>query len=129
MFSTDKSCFLKGCANEIFNYIKNLKLKNIVFICGDTHLSNQKMIFIFSPKYKSSLYNRFDVYFFYNSWFHVPAQTDEYKRVHKSLDLHSMPCNLQVRDAKKCLKTGAHKIVGPYYFWNCCNHDYVDTFQ
>ena len=35
MFSTDKSCFLNGCANErneIFNYIKNFKLKNIVFI-------------------------------------------------------------------------------------------------
>jgi hypothetical protein len=43
MFSTDKSCFLNGCANErneIFNYIKNFKLKNIVFICGDTHLSD-----------------------------------------------------------------------------------------
>ena len=50
---------------------------------------------IFLSKYKSSLYNHFDVCFSYNSWFGVPVQTAEHKRVHKFPDLHSGPCNLR----------------------------------
>ena len=50
---------------------------------------------IFLSKYKSSLYNHFDVCFSYNSWFGVPVQRAECKRVHKFPDLHSGPCNLR----------------------------------
>ena len=43
MFSTYHTCFLNGCLKErniIFEYIKTLKLKNVVFICGDSHMSD-----------------------------------------------------------------------------------------
>jgi hypothetical protein len=43
MFGDSPGTFAHDCVNEkdtIFNYIKTFRLRNVVFICGDTHLSD-----------------------------------------------------------------------------------------
>ena len=82
---------------------------------------------MFSSKYKSSLYNRFDVCFFYSSWFAARVQTAECKRVHKFPDLRLKPCILRAINADKYLKKGEYKIVHPFHLSSYCTiyYDYI----
>lgn len=82
---------------------------------------------MFSSKYKSSLYNRFDVCFFYSSWFGARLQTAEHRRVHKFPDLHLKPYTRQAASADKYLKKGEHRIVHPFHPLSYCTlyYDYI----
>ena len=93
------------------------------------HKKYKRIKKIILSKYKSSLCNRFGVYFFYNSWFGVLVQTAERKRVRKFLDSHLKLYNRQAASASTFVKKGAHKIVRPFHLLSYYKMNYGYIFQ